>query len=208
MDSINSMVINSITASSMEISKINLNGVIYRIGPDNGVAAYGKGSGGGEENGEVYISINRIPEGYYRYDSSCVEEDGFNWSPEVRIKASTFFSDMNINPDIIKHGVKLCGYMNGTFTSDGRINPDQMAKDCIGYAKGNRVVGILEERGQYQYGNRCGGGTDNGTEYFAINSIPEGIYRSYGADWAPEARVKIQEVINYLNTHGYTVTKN
>ena len=208
MNSINSFKINALSTNAMDISKINLNGVIYRIGPDNGVAAYGKGVGNGEEGGEKYLAINQIPEGYYRFDESCVESDGFNWSPEVRIKSSKFFSDMNINPDIIKYGVKLCDYMDGTFTEDGHINPDQMAKDCVGYAKGNRVVGILEERGQYQYGNRCGGGNDNGTEYFAINAIPEGIYRSYGADWAPEARVKIQEVINYLNTHGYTVTKN
>lgn len=208
MNEINKIKINSLAINLLNISKINLNGVIYQIGPNNGVAAYGEGAGGGEENGEKYLAINRIPEGFYHYDESCMHPSGFNWSPEVRIKASTFFNDLNIQPEAIRQGVKLCDFMDGTFTSDGHINPDQMAKDCVGYAQGNRVVGILEERGQYQYGNRCGGGNDNGTEYFAINAIPEGIYRSYGADWAPEARVKIQEVINYLNTHGYTVTKN
>lgn len=98
--------------------------------------------------------------------------------------------------------------MDGAFTSDGHINPDQIAKDCVGYAQGNRVVGILEERGQFQYGKACGGGIENGIQYVAINGIPEGIYRSYGADWAPEARINIEILLTFLRNNGYTVYKN
>ena len=208
MDEINKIKINSLDINLLNISKINLNGVIYQIGPNNGVAAYGEGAGGGEENGEKYLAINRIPEGFYHYDESCMHPSGFNWSPEVRIKASTFFNDWEILPESIRHGVKLCDFMDGTFTSDGHINPDQMAKDCVGYAQGNRVVGILEERGQFQYGKGCGGGIDNGIQYIAINGIPEGIYRSYGSDWAPEARINIETLLTFLRNNGYTVYKN
>ena len=49
-------------------------------------------------------------------------------------------------------------------------------------------TGRIVDRGQYQYGS-VGAGSD----YVAINSLPEGWYHSGGASWAPEARAKFSE---------------
>lgn len=63
------------------------------------------------------------------------------------------------------------------------------------YSNGNKELqtGTIIDRGQYQYG-----GIGKGTDYIAINSLPEGLYRSNGEDWAPEARASITDMINYI----------
>lgn len=64
-----------------------------------------------------------------------------------------------------------------TFTSESGLN----------------IKGALVERGQYQNGNPVFCDT-----YLAINRLPEGIYRSYDADWAPEARCTAEQLRNTL----------
>lgn len=48
------------------------------------------------------------------------------------------------------------------------------------------VEGTMPDRGQWQYTESMGQGSD----YYALNQIPEGYYRADGAAWAPEVRMK------------------
>ena len=48
------------------------------------------------------------------------------------------------------------------------------------------VEGTMPDRGQWQYAESMGQGSD----YYALNQLPEGYYRSDGVDWAPEVRIK------------------
>lgn len=57
----------------------------------------------------------------------------------------------------------------------------------------------LTVRGQYQYGGATWCGT-----YFAVNALPEGIYRSNGASWAPEGRCTAEALRTAL---GITASK-
>lgn len=70
---------------------------------------------------------------------------------------------------------------NKTFTSSDGLNKN----------------GSLAERGQYQ-----NGGVAFCDTYFAINGLPEGIYRSNGASWAPEARCTAEQLRNALGIRG------
>lgn len=64
---------------------------------------------------------------------------------------------------------------------------DDMAREGYTFWKdGTKHTGTLKYRGTAQYG-----GFGAGTDYYAINGLPEGIYRNEGAGtWAPEARIK------------------
>ena len=48
------------------------------------------------------------------------------------------------------------------------------------------VEGTMPDRGQWQYAESMGQGSD----YYALNQLPEGYYHADGADWAPEVRIK------------------
>ena len=58
---------------------------------------------------------------------------------------------------------------------------------------GVKLTGTMANRGQAQYGSM-----GEGSDYYAINSLPEGAYFSNGASWAPEARIKKTTLLNYL----------
>lgn len=57
------------------------------------------------------------------------------------------------------------------------------------WVNGSRVTGSLPNRGQGQFG-----GWGEGSDYYAVNKLPEGAYFKSGADWAPEARVEKDKV--------------
>lgn len=57
-----------------------------------------------------------------------------------------------------------------------------------------RQSGTLAERGQSQTAGGWGSGGSGSDAYFAMNRIPEGIYRANGAEWAPEVRMKQSDV--------------
>ena len=48
------------------------------------------------------------------------------------------------------------------------------------------VEGTMPDRGQWQYTESMGYGSD----YYALNQLPEGYYHADGVDWAPEVRIK------------------
>lgn len=64
------------------------------------------------------------------------------------------------------------------------LKPEQAQSGATYWKDGELCRGTLTDRGQYQYG-----GFGSGDGYYAINTLPEGIYRKNGATWAPEARI-------------------
>ena len=70
---------------------------------------------------------------------------------------------------------------------------NQISSGKTAWVNGKQVTGTLTERGQYQSGGAAFTGS-----YFAINSLPEGIYRKNGASWAPEARCTADQLRNAL----------
>lgn len=92
------------------------------------------------------------------------------------------------------------------YTSGGTVTANSLASQTSGTAVANqissgktawvngaKVTGTLTERGQYQNGGAAFTGS-----YFAINALPEGVYRSNGASWAPEARCTADQLRNAL----------
>ena len=96
-----------------------------------------------------------------------------------------------LNAGNIKYGVNV-GRVDGK-ASDANAGAGQILSGYSAYVKGNKVNGTLVNRGQAQYGNM-----GEGSDYYAINSLPEGAYFSNGASWAPEARIKKTTLLNYL----------
>lgn len=76
----------------------------------------------------------------------------------------------------------------------------QILSGQTAWVNGSKITGSMLNRGQAQYGSGWGEGTD----YFAINSIPEGAYFKSGADWAPEVRITKDKLRNGL---GITANK-
>ena len=76
---------------------------------------------------------------------------------------------------------------------------NQISSGKTAWINGKQVTGTLTERGQYQSGGAAFTGS-----YFAISSLPEGIYRKNGASWAPEARCTADQLRNAL---GITANK-
>ena len=58
----------------------------------------------------------------------------------------------------------------------------------------SKQTGTLKECGQSQTAGGWGSGGSGSDAYFAMNRIPEGIYRSGGTDWGPEVRMKQSDV--------------
>ena len=70
------------------------------------------------------------------------------------------------------------------------------------WVNGNKVTGSMANRGQYQYG-----GMGEGSDYYAINSLPEGAYFKNGDSWAPEARISKSTLRSYLGVSAGKIAK-
>lgn len=99
------------------------------------------------------------------------------------VDQGTMASAGGLTADKIAQGQSAFG-IDGTYTSDATATAAQMTSGATAYVKGVKVTGSLVERGQAQYGTY-----GSGSNYVSINALPEGIYRSNGAAWAPEARI-------------------
>ena len=101
--------------------------------------------------------------------------------------------------DIIEVGTILCVgegvravrdlkalYPHKIVLADAKIaDAGKILSGATAYVKGQKVTGSMADRGNAQYGTGVGFGSD----YVAINNIPEGYYRKNGLVWAPEARI-------------------
>lgn len=81
---------------------------------------------------------------------------------------------------------------------------DDMARENYTFWRdGVKHTGSLKYRGTAQYG-----GFGAGTDYYAINGLPEGIYRNEGAgSWAPEGRVAKSTVRSALGIDAAKISK-
>lgn len=92
--------------------------------------------------------------------------------------------------------------ISGTATSDANISAGYMSSGKTAYVNGNKITGTLTERGQAQYGSY-----GSGSNYVAINALPEGIYRSNGASWAPEARISMSTLASSIGLSASVIKK-
>ena len=86
--------------------------------------------------------------------------------------------------------------VNGSLSLSGNAATSDVASGKTFYTTNpkSKQTGTLVDRGQYQMAGGWGSGGSGSDAYFAMNAIPEGIYRSNGANWAPEIRMKQSDV--------------
>lgn len=82
--------------------------------------------------------------------------------------------------------------VNGSLSLSGNAATSDVASGKTFYTTNpkSKQTGTLVDRGQYQMAGGWGSGGSGSDAYFSMNAIPEGIYRSNGASWAPEVRMK------------------
>lgn len=158
------------------------------------------GGGGGTGSDECTANKAQVLAGYTAVTSDSGDEAAEGTMPNNgAINASLNCGDSKTIP---------AGYTSGgTVTSNslasqtqGTAAANQISSEKTAWVNGKKVTGTLTERGQYQ----SGGGAAWCNTYFAINSLPEGIYRKNGASWAPEARCTADQLRNVL---GITANK-
>lgn len=108
------------------------------------------------------------------------------------IARDTLLSVLGITADKILSGQSIAD-VAGTATNDAVLVPAYLLEGYSGYDDGVLKQGTMKNCGQYQYG-----GFGEGTDYYAINAMPEGAYFSNGASWAPEGRCSKDTVRSYL----------
>lgn len=92
-------------------------------------------------------------------------------------------------------------YINRPASDFGNATANRVvAGNTFTSSAGIKVSGTIVDRGLYQYGN-----IGEGTDYYAINSMPEGWYHSDGNSWAPEARISKTALRNYLGVNAANI---
>lgn len=91
------------------------------------------------------------------------------------------------------------GFAEGGPTGITATAPDVLSSKVFGSGGSAKATGTMPDRGQYQYGH-----FGSGTNYVAINALPEGYYHSDGQSWAPEARISNSDMASGI---GLTAAK-
>lgn len=73
-------------------------------------------------------------------EQTIVPEQGYNAITSVKVKPVTAAIDNNIKPENIKYGASILG-VEGDFTADGNIEPEDVMGGKIGYSQGKQIVG-------------------------------------------------------------------
>lgn len=157
------------------------------------------GGGGGTGSDECTASKAQVLAGYTAVTSDSGDEAAAGTMPDN--------GDQSGSLNCGQSKVIPAGYTSGgTVTAnslasqtEGTAAANQISSGKTAWVNGKKVAGTLTERGQYQSGGAAWCNT-----YYAINALPEGIYRSNGASWAPEARCTADQLRNAL---GITASK-
>lgn len=107
-----------------------------------------------------------------------------------------------INPQDFEdkiQGVYDKGFSEGGPSGITATDADVLAGKVFGSGGNAKSTGTMPDRGQYQYGH-----FGSGTNYVAINALPEGYYHSDGQSWAPEARISNSDMASGI---GLTAAK-
>lgn len=92
-------------------------------------------------------------------------------------------------------------YINRPASDFGNATANRVvAGNTFTSSAGIKVSGTIVDRGLSQYG-----GFGEGTDYYAINSMPEGWYHSDGNAWAPEARISKTTLRNSLGVNAANI---
>ena len=123
----------------------------------------------------VGVTITETQSGLDRIEYSI--DNGQTWVTNPANKTAKQYTFTNLEPGI--YTAKARAYDN-----NGNITEELSGEVKLGYP--------MPDQGTYQYGE-FGSGSDENGEYYSIH-VPEGIYYSYGNEWAPEARISAQEL--------------
>lgn len=90
------------------------------------------------------------------------------------------------------------GQKTGTMPNNGALNSTLEVNGTYnipaGYTSGGKITQNIPNRGEYQYANGVGGGSD----YISFNQIPYGYYPQSNNSWAPEIRMSKSSLASYL----------
>lgn len=177
--------------------------------------------GGGTSSDELTASKAQVLEGYTAITKNSDDEPVYGTLPNLTQRSNIQYASDNATKVIPGDAIfqstntdnvnRICvryndspGYItdNTLFGFPSKDFGDASSSDVASNKTftsftGIKVRGTLADRGQYQNGTPVWCDT-----YFAINGLPEGIYRSNGASWAPEARCTAEQLRNALGING------
>ena len=110
-----------------------------------------------------------------------------------------------INPQDFEdkiQGVYDKGFSEGGPSGITATDADVLAGKVFGSGGNAKSTGTMPDRGQYQYGH-----FGSGTNYIAINALPEGYYHSDGQSWAPEARISNSDMASGIGLTAAKIVK-
>ena len=165
------------------------------------VLASGSG-GGGTGSDECTASKAQVLTGYTAVTSDSGDEAVEGTMPNNGEQSATlkFGQSKQIPAGYTPGGTVTAADLASQTGATAAAN--QISSGKTAWVNGQKVTGTLTERGQYQSGGAAFTGS-----YFAVNSLPEGIYRKNGASWAPEARCTADQLRNVLGITAGNIKK-
>ncbi len=151
------------------------------------------GGGGGTGSDECTASKAQVLAGYTAVTSDSGDEAAEGTMPNNGDQSTTLKCGQSKKiPEGYTSGGTVTAADLASQTGATAVD-NQLSSGKTAWVNGQKVTGTLTERGQYQSGGAAFTGS-----YFAVNSLPEGIYRKNGASWAPEARCTADQLRNVL----------